>query len=250
MEEITGGEVMAIILTLAQILLVFCLYALAALIMGLSIFPGGLFCYYIWALTAALPAGLRILSLSLALGAAFFIYGLTMIFLVGMLRFAFRLTLEEGEFRVFSIGAVKWYIVNSLFYLVSVTFMDFILLTPIASLFYRLMGAKVGKNVQINSKFGADLSLLEIGDDAVIGGHATVICHSFERGRLILKKVRIGKKAVVGLNSVILPGCQIGDGALIAAGAVLGKNTLVPAHDVYFGVPAQSVKDRHEGERA
>ena len=73
-----------------------------------------------------------------------------------------------------------------------------------------MMGAKLGKNVQINSKYCADFSLLEIDDKAVIGGHATVIGHSFERGRLILKKVRIGKRAIIGLNSVVLPGATIG----------------------------------------
>lgn len=238
-----------ILITLAQILLVLCLYLLAAFIIGLSIFPGFLICYYIWSHTMGSAIILRILALSFCLSVSYFIYGFTMILLVGMLRIIFGLNLKEGEYRIFSVGSMKWYVVNSLFYLVSVTFMDFILLTPIASLFYRLMGAKVGKNVQINSKFGADLSLLEIGDEAVIGGHATVICHSFERGRLILKKVKIGKKAIIGLNAVILPGCEIGDGALIAAGAVLEKNKIVEPHSVYAGVPAESTKERRERER-
>ena len=43
-------------------------------------------------------------------------------------------------------------------------FGDFLLMTPFAALFYRLMGAKLGLNVQINSKYCADLSLLEIGE--------------------------------------------------------------------------------------
>jgi hypothetical protein len=72
--------------------------------------------------------------------------------------------------------------------------MDFMILTPLLPLFFKLMGVKVGKNVQINSKYCADFFMLEIDDNAVIGGHATVIGHSFERGRLILKKVIIGKK--------------------------------------------------------
>ena len=238
----------SILITIAQVLLVFCLYLLAAFIIGASIFPGVLICYSIWSHTMGFGIIGRILILSFGLSISYFIFGLTMILLVGILRIIFRLNLKEGEYRMFSLGSIKWYVVNSLFYLVSITFMDFILLTPIASLFYRLMGAKVGKNVQINSKFGADLSLLEINDEAVIGGHATVICHSFERSRLILKKVKIGKKAIIGLNAVILPGCEIGDGALVAAGAVLGKNTKIEPRGVYFGVPAQSAKERHEDE--
>ena len=51
---------------------------------------------------------------------------------------------------------------------------------------------------------------------------------------------------MIGLNSVVLPGCEIGDGALIAAGAILGRNTKVEPRGVYFGVPAVSVKERRE----
>jgi acetyltransferase-like isoleucine patch superfamily enzyme len=41
-------------------------------------------------------------------------------------------------------------------------------------------------------------------------------------------------------------GCQIGDGALLAAGAVLQKNTIIEPRHVFFGVPAMSAKDRHK----
>lgn len=235
-----------LLIALGQLLLTFSLYLMAILLIGLSIFPGGLLCRYAWMQTVDLNIGTRILLLSFAVSAAYFIYGFSIILLVGVLRIIFRLNLKEGDYRLFSFGSIKWFVVNSLYYIVSVTFMDFILLTPLASFFYRLMGAKVGRNVQINSKFGADLSLLEIGDEAVIGGHSTVICHSFERGRLILKKVKIGKRAIIGLNSVILPGCEIGDGALVSAGAVLGKNTKIEPRGVYFGIPAHSAKERHE----
>ena len=238
----------SIFITLGQVLLTLLLYLIGSILMGVSLFPGLLFIQHIWSQAAGLTLVGRMLTLSLAISLAYFIYGVTLIVIVGILRIILRLNLKEGEYRLPSLGLLKWYVVNSLFYIVSVTFMDFILLTPLASLFYRFMGAKVGKNVQINSKFGADLSLLEIGDEAVIGGHSTVICHSFERGRLILKKVKIGKKTVIGLNSVILPGCEIGDGAIVSAGAVLGKNTKVEPRDIYFGVPGQSVKERHEEE--
>lgn len=120
--------------------------------------------------------------------------------------------------------------------------MNTFLITVAQALFalclYLLGVARLGKHVQINSKFCADLSLLEIGDGSVIGGHATVIGHSFEREKLILKKVKIGRQVVVGLNAVILPGVEIGDGALIAAGAIVPKNTTVVPGSVYLGATA------------
>lgn len=236
----------ALIAALLQLFFTLILYCIGTVIIGLALFPGLLLCYHLWLGTASFAITQRILFLCFGIAAAYFIYGITLIVIVGILRFVLRLNLTEGDYPLFSWRTAQWAFVNSLYLVAAVTFMDFILLTPFASLFYRLMGARLGKNVQINSKYCADLSLLEIGDGAVIGGHATVICHSFERKRFILKKVKIGKNAIIGLNSVLLPGCEIGDGALIAAGAVLSRNTKVEPHDVYFGVPAGSAKERHK----
>jgi len=240
----------SLVTALFQLFFTFILYLAGVAIIGLSVFPGALLCYSVWVGTSSFSVAQRILCISFGVAAGYFVYGMALMIVVGVLRFILRLNLQEGEYRLVSWSTARWAFANSLYLVVAVTFMDFILLTPFASLFYRLMGAKLGKNVQINSKYCADISLLEIADGAVIGGHATVICHSFERNRFILKKVKIGKNAIIGLNSVILPGCEIGDGALIAAGAVLSKNTKVEPHDVYFGVPAESAKARHSKEHA
>ena len=42
------------------------------------------------------------------------------------------------------------------------------------------------------------------------------------------------KNVTIGLNSVIMPGCEIGDNAVIGASAVLLKNTNVEPRAVYF----------------
>ncbi|MBD3246686.1 MAG: hypothetical protein GF333_06695 [Candidatus Omnitrophica bacterium] len=233
--------------TAGQMIFTLVLYAFGVVILGLSIFPGVMLCVKVWGVAAAgiLPA--RVLFLCLAMTTAYFIAGFCLMLLVGIIRIVFRLSLKEGEYPLYSFGAMKWAFINSLVLVVSNVFMDFILLTPFVNAFYRLMGAKLGVNVQINSKYCADLSLLEIGDEAVIGGHATVIGHSVERGRLILKKVRIGRRAVIGLNAVVLPGARIGDGAVIAAGSVLGRNMSVEPRSVYCGVPAMSTRQRRQG---
>lgn len=227
-----------------QLLFTFFLYAIGVVVIGIAIYPGLSLCHNVWVTMSADPIQLRILIFGLCLALAYFVTGICLILITGFVRVIFRLTLKEGTYPLSSTGAFKWALTNSLMLLVWNIFGDFMLLTPLTNIFYRLMGAKLGKNVQINSKFCADLSLIEIGDETVIGGHATVIAHSVERGRLILKKVKIGRRVTVGLNSVILPGADIGDGAVIAAGAVLGKSTKVEDHDVFYGVPAVSAKER------
>lgn len=53
--------------------------------------------------------------------------------------------------------------------------------------------------------------------------------------------VRIGNKVWIATNAIILPGVAIGDGAIVAAGAVVNKN--VPARSIVAGVPAKVVKE-------
>ena len=48
--------------------------------------------------------------------------------------------------------------------------------------------------------------------------------------------------AIVGMNATVLDKADIGEGAIIAAGAVVTHGTKVPAHEIWAGIPARKVK--------
>ena len=222
-------------MTVVRVLLALALYVVGAIVLGLALFPAVLLCYSVWQHTTGRAVWQQTLWVCLAAGVGYFVFGFSLMFVTALLRWVFRLDLREGEYPLASLGMLRWYISNAMQFIVWSVFGDFLLMTPFAALFYRLMGAKLGLNVQINSKYCADLSLLEIGDNAVIGGHATVIAHSLEVRGLILKKVRIGRNAIIGLNTIVLPGADIGDRAVVGAGAFVPKDTKVPPGMVYLG---------------
>ena len=58
----------------------------------------------------------------------------------------------------------------------------------------------------------------------------------------IIAPVKIGNDVWIGSNSMILQGVTIGDGAVIAAGAVVNKD--VEPFTVVGGVPARKIKNR------
>ena len=235
--------------TIGQVIFSLTMYIIGTILFALALMPGVYLILKAWSITSAMHGFFKFFIFGISLSAAYFLFGFSLILLVGLVRIIFQLKLKEGDYPIFSLGALNWAFCGGMQLFISFTFIDFILLTPFANLLLRLLGAKLGLNVQINSKSIADASLLEIGDNTVIGGNATIICHIFERGKLKLRKVKIGKNVTVGLNSVIMPGCEIGDNAIIGASAVLLKDTKVEARDVYFGVPAESIRKRKDAEK-
>jgi len=237
------------LMTLSQLFFTLTMYALGIVFFGLALTPAVFIFLKVWAIMDGAGLWLRCLSAGLTLALGYFIFGFTLIILTGAVRTIFGLRLKEGIHKMFSLESFKWAFVSSLYLLINFTFIDFILLTPFANLLQRLLGAHLGKNVQINSKFVFDATLLEIGDNTVVGGGAIIIGHVVERGFLKLKKVKIGKNVTIGSHATIMPGCEIGDNAVIGAGAVLLKNTKVEPHSMWYGVPAENIRKRHDSDR-
>ncbi|MBV8198436.1 MAG: gamma carbonic anhydrase family protein [Candidatus Eremiobacteraeota bacterium] len=76
-----------------------------------------------------------------------------------------------------------------------------------------------------------------VGDDVTIGHSA------------VMEDCKIERRALIGSNATLLNGCSIGEGALIAAGSVVGERSAIPARVVAAGAPAK-VKKALEGEAA
>ncbi len=105
----------------------------------------------------------------------------------------------------------------------------------------------VGKNVFINAGCHfQDHGGVSIGDGCLIGHNVVfaTLNHDFNpatRAAMTPAPIKLGKNVWIGSNAVILPGVSIGDGAIVAAGAVATKD--VPANCVVGGVPARRVRD-------
>ena len=118
----------------------------------------------------------------------------------------------------------------------------------------RRMGCHVGKNAFIGDYVRVDLqhaNMIYIGEYAHITS-GCLLCHQrdlknyrvgdnaalcgYRKG-----EIHIGKGVMVGMESTIMPGVTIGDGAIIGAGSLVVKD--VPAWTVAMGVPAKVIKE-------
>lgn len=92
---------------------------------------------------------------------------------------------------------------------------------------------------------------LDIGSDVSIAHGVTImtINHGYKSKDIpikyqdsIPKKVVVGNNVWIGARAVILPGVTIGDGCVVAAGAVVTKD--ITERSVVAGVPARRIKGR------
>lgn len=104
----------------------------------------------------------------------------------------------------------------------------------------------IGENVFINSGCKMqDQGGVFIGNDVLIGHNACLLTLNHDadpecRADMHPEPIHIEDKAWLGSNVTVLPGVRIGEGAIVAAGAVVTKD--VEKNTVVGGVPAKVIK--------
>lgn len=93
----------------------------------------------------------------------------------------------------------------------------------------RIYEIRTGADVSI----GPEAAILTLGHDARAADFAN------EGGPVI-----IGDRVWIGFRAIVLPGVTIGEGAVIAAGAVVTSN--VEPFSIMAGVPARKIGDRRQ----
>lgn len=121
-------------------------------------------------------------------------------------------------------------------------------------------GATFGKGTGIKigdgSGVGVNCSIhgpLTIGENVMMGPDVVILTsnHNFakidipmSKQGFSLKPVVIGNDVWIGTRSIILPGVNIGNGAIIGAGAVVTKD--IPDYAIVGGVPARVIRFRNQ----
>ena len=140
-------------------------------------------------------------------------------------------------------------------------------LHSVRKFFFRLTGAKIGKNSYIHMGVRFFLPInITIGEGTIIGDHAfldgraklTIGNHVDIASQVLIynsehdinseefdpieEPVEIEDYAFIGPRAVILPGVKIGKGAVVGAGAVVTKD--IAPFKIVGGVPAKEIGER------
>ncbi|MDD2715536.1 MAG: DapH/DapD/GlmU-related protein [Candidatus Wallbacteria bacterium] len=109
---------------------------------------------------------------------------------------------------------------------------------------FRLMGVKIGKNVEFAVWVSIEPSfpeLVSIDDNALIGLGVQIATHEMTHSSLRIGRVKIGKNAVIGGGTIIRGGVTVGDNAVTGIGAVV-LNDVAPGTTV-VGNPARPLAE-------
>lgn len=110
---------------------------------------------------------------------------------------------------------------------------------------------EIGNNTYFNGCIVDCSSSIKIGNDCAIADGVRIMDNSWhpicwnngvrDDG---IAPVTIGNHVWLATNAIVLPGVTIGDGAIVAAGAVVTKD--VPARCMVAGVPGRVIKENVE----
>jgi non-ribosomal peptide synthetase-like protein len=118
---------------------------------------------------------------------------------------------------------------------------DYLAGTPLLSLFYRLLGARIGRDVYLGTERLAAFDLTSIGDGASVDDDASLLGQTVEDGMLVIGPVTVGERAFVGQRSVVREGGVLEDGARLEDLSLLPSGGRIPAGETWAGSPARRV---------
>ena len=112
-------------------------------------------------------------------------------------------------------------------------------------------GVKVGEKCRILTKnFSSEPYMISIGDLSTVSIDVEFITHdgavevvrniySEYKNVDIIAPISIGKNVFIGAKAIILPGVNISDNSIVAAGSIVTKD--IPSNVVVGGVPAKFI---------
>lgn len=112
--------------------------------------------------------------------------------------------------------------------------------TPLMSLYYRLMGARVGRNCIIDTPLCVTHDLVTIGDDTSIGSETQLLGYRVEDGFVHVGRVDIGSRCFIGIHSCLGLDTRMGDDARLGDLSLLPDREEVAEGESRQGSPARS----------
>ncbi|KAJ3281228.1 hypothetical protein HDU79_010919 [Rhizoclosmatium sp. JEL0117] len=142
---------------------------------------------------------------------------------------------KPGRYPLWGSFYIRWWLVHSVMRLPAITVGD----STLMPMWYRLMGARIGKDVhmgQLRPLVCADL--LEIEDRATVSREVFLGVEMVEGGYLKLRRIKVCHSAVIRNRAVLEGDTEVGEASEVACMACIPAESVVPSFEKWYGSPA------------
>ena len=172
---------------------------------------------------------------------------------------AIGLNYSEEEYGQVSLLTVIGKFFSNPYHALLLSMMNWVIFEPIAPRMFRpfllrRLGCKVGKGVFIGDHVKVDQNhadLITLEDHVHVASGTRLLCHQRDLSNYCigddyaklgykLAPIHMKKGSLVGMESFVMPGVTIGEGAIVGAGSLVTKD--IPAWTIATGRPAKVVK--------
>ncbi|KAI0129065.1 hypothetical protein BJ170DRAFT_358715 [Xylariales sp. AK1849] len=183
----------------------------------------------------------RLLMLILSIAFAKILVGLTIPWLGILTKWLIIGRYKAGHYPMWGPYHTRWWMVQKILDVCGMGFFGSTNWTKI--LYYRMMGAKIGRNVTLSGARLGEWDLLEIKDGATLD-HCTCRPFAGERNTtMYLGPITIGRNAVVCKSSIVAAGCTVPDDACIGPNSSAWE--LEDADEAFRDLPSTNIPGSH-----
>lgn len=161
------------------------------------------------------------------------------------LRWAVLMRLKAGRWPVHSNVYCRRWLVNQI-QESSLNILHGVYATVYAPYWYRLLGAKVGRDAEISTAQGVVPDLLTLGDESFIADGVMLGDESIEGGWMRTQATIISKRCFVGNGAYIPDGTILPENVLIGVHSRAPDNSVMQNGDTWLGSPAIHLPAREQ----
>ncbi|CAM4468321.1 MAG: D-alanine--D-alanyl carrier protein ligase [Legionella sp.] len=143
---------------------------------------------------------------------------------------------KPGEYPLWGWFYYRWWFVQKL--QKNLFLAKYLVGSPLVNIYYRLLGAKIGKNCHIGSMQIAAHDLLVIGDNTSINTDSRLYGYIVEDGWLKIGSISIGDNCYIGARAVIGLNSVVEDNAVLDDMSMLPEQSYMPQGTYFSGSPA------------
>lgn len=148
---------------------------------------------------------------------------------------------KEGSYPIWGRTFLRWWFVHRVIAMAPVAFITG---TPLAAAYLRALGAKVGKDVFLESLDFDSPDLIEIGDHCSFENSSWLHAGEVSNGMLHLRRIQISNGCVVGVRSGVSGGGVMEEGSALMDLACASAGMTVPKDQEWVGTPARPTETR------